>query len=198
MFDEFAALTAGTAADCSGVTYDRLNRALAVRWPAPDEESTGGYRYHEAVSVGDGDDAVANDPDASDSAASDAGDGASWSFPTASGNAQFSTGRQAPLPEPVDGAYPLTLTAAREPDAYNTGVRSRRGDAGELVARIHPATVAARADAVRDGRVAVASRRGTATATVERDAAIPEGLVWLPIHHPSTNRLTLSVVDPPD
>jgi len=178
VFDEFAALTAGTAADCSGVTYDRLDRTLAVRWPAPTEASAGGYRYYEAEGAGDG------------------GASASWSFPTASGNAQFSTGRQSSLPEPVGDAYPLTLTTAREPAAYNTGVRSRDGDAGELVARIHPETVAGHADAVRDGRVAVASRRGTATATVARDAAVPEGTVWLPIHHPSTNRLTLSAVDP--
>jgi assimilatory nitrate reductase catalytic subunit len=194
VFDEFAALTAGTPADCSGVTYDRLDRSLAVRWPAPDEGTAGGYRYVEAASPADGDaaDAAGDADPATDAERA----GASWSFPTGSGNAQFSTGRQAPLPEPTGNGYPLTLTTAREPDAYNTGVRSRGGDAGGLVARINPETVAAHAAAVRDGRVAVASRRGTATATVARDAAVPEGMVWLPIHHPSTNRLTLSAVDP--
>jgi len=193
VFDEFAALTAGTPADCSGVTYDRLDRTLAVRWPASDEASAGGYRYYEPGAVGGEDE---TDPDASVPAADDEGSGGSWSFPTASGNAQFSTGQQSPLPEPVGDAYPLTLTTARRPEAYNTGVRSRGGDAGELVARVHPETAAAHADAVRDGRVAVASRRGTATATVARDAAVAEGMVWLPIHHPSTNELTLSAVDP--
>ena len=28
------------------------------------------------------------------------------------------------------------------------------------------------------------------------DAAIPEGMVWLPVHHPATNRLTIPVTDP--
>jgi len=168
VFDEFAALTEGTVADCAGLSYERLEEDVAVRWPAPDERSSGGYRYHE---------------------------GGSWSFPTASGKAQFSTGRQASLPEPVDDDYPLTLTTAREADGYNTGVRSRDGTTGELVARIHPATVVRAVDADAD-RVTVTSRRGRVTARVDRDEGVPEGMVWLPIHHPATNRLTLADRDP--
>jgi assimilatory nitrate reductase catalytic subunit len=33
-------------------------------------------------------------------------------------------------------------------------------------------------------------------AVVDRDEAVPAGLVWLPIHHPTTNRLTLPDRDP--
>jgi assimilatory nitrate reductase catalytic subunit len=171
VFDEFAALTAGTAADCSGISYDRLDAAHAVRWPAPDETSSGGYRYY------------------------DGADDESWSFPTATGNAKFSTGRQAPLPEPVDEEYDLVLTTAREADGYNTGVRSRGGEPGDLVARIHPDTVDARLEGDGD-RVTVASRRASVTARVDRDEGVPRGMVWLPIHHPETNRLTLSERDP--
>ncbi|MDS0278897.1 molybdopterin-dependent oxidoreductase [Halomicroarcula sp. S1AR25-4] len=174
VFDEFAALTEGTVADCSGITYDRLDEAHAVRWPAPDEESAGGYRYYET----------------------EAGGAESWAFPTASGNAQFSTGRQGDLPEPTDDDYPLTLTTAREADGYNTGVRSRGGAAGDLVARLHPETVAAHADRVVDDRLTVTSRRGSATVLVDEDEGVPRGMVWLPIHHPATNRLTLSERDP--
>lgn len=169
VFDEFTALTAGTAADCSGITYERLEEAHAVRWPAPDETSAGGYRYY---------------------------DDGSWSFPTETGNAQFSTGRQASLPEPVDDEFDLVLTTAREADGYNTGVRSRGGSSGELVARIHPDTVDAAVGAVDDNRVTISSRRGTVAAHVNRDEGIPRGMVWLPIHHPATNRLTLSDRDP--
>ena len=168
-FAEFAALTAGTVADCSGITYDRLDDALAVRWPAPDAESAGGYRYH---------------------------DDGSWSFPTPTGRAQFSTAGQEPLPEPTDGAYPLTLTTARAADGYNTGVRSRGGEAGPLTARLHPDTVADHAAGVEAGRLAVESRRGSVTVTIDRDEGVPEGMVWLPIHHPATNRLTLPDTDP--
>jgi len=174
VFDEFAGLTEGTVADCSGITYDRLEEAHAVRWPATDADSSGGYRYYEPET--------------------DAPGGESWSFPTATGNAQFSTGRQDELPEPVDEEYPLTLTTAREADGYNTGVRSRGGAAGELVARIHPDTV--ERHAAQDGQLTVASRRGSATARVDEDEGVPRGMVWLPIHHPATNRLTLSDRDP--
>jgi assimilatory nitrate reductase catalytic subunit len=176
VFDEFAALTEGTVADCSGISYERLEAGHAVRWPAPDEDSSGGYRYYED-----------SEPDA---------DGESWSFPTATGNAQFSTGRQRALPEPTDDSYPLTLTTAREADGYNTGVRSRGGQTGELVARIHPNTVELHADHVVRERLNVVSRRGDATVRIDRDEGVPRGMVWLPIHHPATNRLTLSEVDP--
>ncbi len=169
VFDEFTALTAGTAADCSGITYERLEEAHAVRWPAPDETSAGGYRYYEDES---------------------------WAFPTETGNAQFSTGRQASLPEPVDDEFDLVLTTAREADGYNTGVRSRGGSSGELVARIHPDTVDASVDTREDNRVTITSRRGSVTAYVDRDEGIPRGMVWLPIHRPATNRLTLSDRDP--
>ena len=172
IFEEFTALTEGTVADCSGITYDRLEDVHAVRWPAPDEDSAGGYRYYEG------------------------GDEESWSFPTGTGRAQFSTGRQRALPEPADDEYPLTLTTAREADGYNTGVRSRGGEAGPLVARIHPETVEEHSGLVADDRLAVATRRGSVTVDIDRDEGVPRGMVWLPIHHPATNRLTLSERDP--
>ncbi len=173
VFEEFAALTAGTIADCSGITYDILDDVHAVRWPAPDAGSGGGYRYYE-----------------------ESHDGETWSFPTATGTARFSTGRQRPLPEPTDGSYPLTLTTARAADGYNTGVRSRGGESGELRARIHPDTIAAHDDAFVDDLISIVSRRASVTATVAPDEAVPRELIWLPIHHPSTNRLTLSERDP--
>jgi assimilatory nitrate reductase catalytic subunit len=178
VFDEFRALTAGTKADLSGISYDRLEEEKAVRWPAPDDDSQGGYRYYEG-----GDDA--------DGAAAE-----SWTFATPSGKAHFSTGRQDDLPEPVDEAYPLTLTTARESDGYNTGIRSRSvDDPGPVVARINPET-AEGSDAIEDGATVVESRRDAVQASVEQDPAVPEGMVWLPIHHPSTNRLTVDALDP--
>jgi len=174
VFDELAGMTAGTVADMSGISYDRLDEEKAVRWPAPDADSGGGYRYYERE-----DDR-----------------GESWSFPTPSGKAQFSTGQQGELPEPADEEYPLTLTTAREPDGYNTGIRSRSvEDPGPVRARINPQTIA-EYDAVDDGTTVVVSRRGGAEAAVEPDPAVPEGLVWLPIHHPATNRLTIDALDP--
>jgi len=226
IFDEFTALTAGTLGDCSGISYDRLEEELAVRWPAPDAESSTDYRYFEAAE----DTAVSED-----ATPASAGD---WSFPTPSGRARFAGGTGRELPEPVDDEYPLTLTTAREADGYNTGVRSRESpdDPEPLVARVHPATVEAElgiagtdavetdpaspgpvridaasldavgvdtdefADATDDDagivEVQIESRRGNVAARIDPDEAIPEGVVWLPIHHPDTNDLTIPAVDP--
>jgi assimilatory nitrate reductase catalytic subunit len=173
IFDELTALTEGTLADCSGISYERLEDELAVRWPAPDEDAHAGYRYY-------------NNGD--------------WSFPTPSGKARFANGTGRELPEPPDEEYPLTLTTAREKDGYNTGVRSRDSpdEPGDLVARVHPDTIASKLNPFDDGspQVRLESRRGSVTATVESDPAIPEGVVWLPIHHPKTNDLTIPAADP--
>jgi assimilatory nitrate reductase catalytic subunit len=184
VFDEFAALTAGTDADCSGISHARLDEELAVRWPAPDAETSAGYRYCGA------DDADAVAPD-------------DWSFPTPSGRARFSDGEGRPLPEPTDEAYPLLLTTARRADGYNTGVRSRESPAepGPLVARVHPDTLDDHRDVVEpneadDLLVRIASRRGAAIAHVTADDAVPPDVVWLPIHHPATNDLTHPATDP--
>ena len=176
VFDEFVALTAGTPADCSGLSYARLDDELAVRWPAPDPDTAGGYRYYDAET-------------------------GSWSFPTSSGDAQFSTLDGDPLPEPTDADYPLTLTTARGPDDYNTAVRSRDGDSSSpVVARVSPETLETYRDAVESGSegtwTTLDSRRASVTVRVAADDAVPRGLVWLPIHHPATNRLTSPAVDP--
>ncbi len=182
VFDELASLTAGTAADLSGVSYDRLREERAVRWPAPSADSAGGYRYYEA------------------------GD---WSFRTPSGRARFSTGTHTGVPEPPNESYPLTLTTGREPDGYNTGIRSRETDPTPAVtARVNPDTIATEneaadvgaaveaADVEADAIAHLSSRRGSVPVRVTADDAVPTGLVWLPIHHASTNELTLAATDP--
>ncbi len=168
MIDEFTALTEGTVADCSGITYERLDDSHAVRWPAPDDDSAGGYRYY---------------------------DDESWSFPTSSGRAQFSTGRQGTLPEPTDDDYPLTLTTAREADGYNTGVRSRGGEAGARWPASTPRRLRNTANSSptrhdrRDPSRLCDSRHRPRRGRSPRDGR-------LPIHRPATNRLTLSDRDP--
>jgi len=184
VFEEFAALTAGTPADCSGLSYERLAADRAVRWPAPTADASAGYRYYDG----------ADDTDATES----------WTFPTPSGRVRFSSGEARPPPEPTDDDYPLTLTTARRPNAYNTGVRTRAE--GPPTAQISPATAAAFADALEqpvdeptndERRLAqLRSRRAAVTVRVESDPAIPDGVVWLPIHQPSVNALTTAAVDP--
>ncbi|NGM68491.1 molybdopterin oxidoreductase family protein [Natronolimnobius sp. AArcel1] len=197
VFNELAALTAGTPADLSGISYPRLEAESAVRWPAPAPDVSAGYRYYEGP-----------DYTESDSATETAAGGDSWSFPTPSGCARFSSGTAHPLPESTDDSYPLTLTTGRQPDAYNTGVRTR--ESAPPVARVSPATAAALVDELEHiettgleagddasttyGRVV--SRRASVPVRVDTDEAIPDGIVWLPIHHPGINKLTVSDVDP--
>jgi assimilatory nitrate reductase catalytic subunit len=167
VFEELAALTAGTSADLSGIGYPRLHEEKAVRWPAPDPKSSGGYRYYD-----DGD----------------------WSFETTTGRARFSTATHRGVPEPTNEEYPLTLTTARTADGYNTGVRSRSLDPSSPNARVHPETLES-LDIDGTG-VALASRRSEVPVRIEPDSAVPRGVVWLPIHHPRTNELTLPDTDP--
>ncbi|WP_049806282.1 assimilatory nitrate reductase NasA [Natronorubrum tibetense] len=200
-FEELAALTAGTPADLSGIDYERLEAEVAVRWPVPEPDVSAGYRYYEGP--------LADGGERTDDAGTGAGEAdESWSFPTPSGRAQFSTGEARPLPEPTDEQFPLTLTTGRRPDAYNTGVRTREDD--PPTARVSPATAAALTDELDDWESAadedgaddaakytqVVSRRASVTARVEADESIPDGVVWLPIHHPAVNDLTVSDVDP--
>jgi len=171
VFDEMCALTAGTNADLSGITYERLAAELGVRWPAPDSESEGGYRYYDEES--------------------------GWEFPTESGLARFSTARFAGRAEPPDDEFPLTLTTGRLPDGYNTGVRTRVSVSDDTpVARLHPETIAAHIDVFDRGQTVVVSRRGAVTVDVTPDNAIPLGMVWMDIHNPAVNELTLPEVDP--
>ncbi|TKX68976.1 assimilatory nitrate reductase NasA [Halorubrum sp. SP9] len=169
VFDEMRALTAGTTADLSGISYDRLADELAVRWPAPSADAEGGYRYR---------------------------DGGDWSFETPSGRARFSTAAHAEVPEPVDGEYPLTLTTGRADGVYNTGVRTRDGADGAPTARIHPETIARHLEAFDRGETVIASRRGDVRVAVSANDDVPPGMIWLPIHNGAINELTLSAVDP--
>ena len=170
VFDELTALTAGTAADLSGISYDRLAEELAVRWPAPAEDSHGGYRYHE--------------------------DGGRWQFETESGRARFSAATHSGVPEPLDATYPLVLTTGRCAGVYNTGIRNRADDDTVPDARIHPETIGKCLDAFDRSRTVIESRRDSVTVTVAADDSVPPGMVWVPIHNPAANKLTLPAVDP--
>jgi assimilatory nitrate reductase catalytic subunit len=172
VFEEFAALTRGTVADCSGISYERLDAEHAVRWPAPDAASQGSYRYYEEPA--------------------DDTDDERWSFPTPTGRARFSTATFEGVAEPVSETYPLTLTTARELDGYNTGVRSRSLDPEPVRARINPES----APETAGETLRIESRRGSVPAVLDPDPAVPEGVVWLPIHHPRTNELTTGERDP--
>jgi|GEM_PF-4878190 Uncharacterized anaerobic dehydrogenase len=61
---------------------------------------------------------------------------------------------------------------------------------------MHPETIADNLRAFDRGETVIESRRSAVTVGVAPDAHVPPGLVWLPVHNPAANRLTLSAADP--
>jgi ferredoxin-nitrate reductase len=178
IFDEFAALTAGTACDYSGVSHARLRAEGPLQWPVPAPDHPGTERLYT--------------------------DGR---FATASGRAHFIMVEHDPPVEPPDGDYPLTLTTGRVRDHWHTLTRTgkspalmRRTPEPLLEVNLHDA----RRAGVRDGDfVEITSRRGKAVAQTRVSERIREGTCFLPFHwgrglgfYKAANNLTLAARDP--
>ena len=167
VFDEIRGVTTATAADLSGISYNRLNSDRAVRWPARSGDEEGGYRYY---------------------------DDGNWSFDTDSGRAQFSTSTHTRRPEPVDAEYPLTVTMGRTAGVYGGPRNHSESDEKLPTARINPWTIARQLEAIDRGRTVVKSRRSAVTVTISPSDRVPAGIIWLPTQSGVINDLTLRTV----
>ena len=106
------------------------------------------------------------------------------------------------VPELVDAEFPLVLLTGRGTSAqWHTQSRTaksailRKMHPAELLLEIHP--LDAKALDVRNGEmVSITSRRATIPAKTRVTATIQRGQVFLPMHDPAVNQLTLNVVDP--
>ncbi len=169
VFDELRDLTTGTKADLSGISYNRLDSAQPVRWPARGINDEGNSRYH--------------------------GDG-NWVFDTDTSRAQFSTGTHSRRPEPVDEEYPLTATLGRTAADYGGSREGHPDPDAELpTARMNPETVAQHLDMIDRGRTVISSRRSAVTVSISPTDSVPPGVIWLPTHRGTINDLTLRTVD---
>jgi len=178
VFDELAALTAGTVCDYSGLSHDRLRRDGPLQWPVPAPDHPGTERLYE--------------------------DGR---FPTPNGRARLvAVEHDEPL-EPVDASFPLTLTTGRVRDHWHTLTRTSKSPAlrsrtPEPILEVNLRD--AQRAGIQDGAfVEITSRRGKAVAQCRVSAAIREGTCFLPFHwgrqagfYKSANNLTLSGRDP--
>ena len=108
----------------------------------------------------------------------------------------FATASYDGTPEPTDATYPLVLTTGRRPDAYNTGVRTRDETTAVPTARIHPETAGQYVHLLDRGRTIVESRRASVAVELAPDDSVPTGAIWMDVHHPAVNELTLPAVDP--
>jgi anaerobic selenocysteine-containing dehydrogenase len=178
IFDEFAALTAGTRCDYSGVSHARLRSEGPLQWPLPDPEHGGTARLYT--------------------------DG---QFATPDGRARFIPLAHAEVAEPTDAAFPLTLTTGRVRDHWHTQTRTAWAPAlvartPEPLLEVNVRD--ARRAGLRDGDfVEITSRRGKAVAQCRVSEMIREGTCFLPFHwgrrlgfYKSANNLTLSARDP--
>jgi len=177
IFDEFAALTSGTACDCAGASHARLIEEGPLQWPVPHPEHPGTPgRYMNGR------------------------------FPTGDGRARLLAVEHDPPVEPTDARYPLTLTTGRVRDHWHTLTRTAKSPAltartPEPLLEVHPAD--ARRAGVLDGDfVEITSRRGKAVAQALVSETIREGTCFLPFHwgrhwgfYKAANNLTLSAHD---
>jgi len=178
VFDEFAALTAGTDCDYSGASHARLRRDGPLQWPVPAAAHPGTERLY-----------------------------ADHRFPTTDGRARLvAVEHDEPL-EPVDAGFPLTLTTGRVRDHWHTLTRTMKSP-GLKSRTPEPILEMNLRDAQRAGIqdgdfVEITSRRGKAVAQCRASAATREGTCFLPFHwgrqtgfYKSANNLTLSGRDP--
>lgn len=176
VFQIIKRLSAGRPCDVSGMKdYRSLDEAGGIQWPYP-----------------------AMNPDTAPQRRLFA-DGR---FHHADGRARFVFENPRPSAEDADDKYPfLLLTGRGSASQWHTQTRTAKSDVLRKLAppasslEIHPHDAARLG--IDSGRpVVVESRRGRIRATAFVSASVPRGQLFLPMHDPSTNMLTLSEFDP--
>ncbi len=179
VFNEHRGLTKGTEIDITGLSYALLDEHGPQQWPFPAGSTPGRVRrlYENAC------------------------------FHTDNGRARFVDVGYRPVAEPVDAAYPLSLTTGRLRDQWHT--MTKTCSVPELMQhvpiprlQIHPDDAAARGLGEED-LVRVVSRRGEVCVPLEISRDVRRGTLFLPMHWGEmsagsgrSNSLTLSAVDP--
>ncbi len=184
ILDELRRASAGSVADYSGMTYEKVERQHGVFWPCPSDDDPGTPRLFE--------------PGSWNPVARGAGP---FYFPD--GKARFHVAPYTPPTEEVDAEYPLILTTGRVVSQFLSGTQTRR--IGPLVDQypeprieLHPRL--AERLGIADGDWATAeSRRGTCTLRAMVVTTIRPDTIFIPYHWAgakSANQLTISAQDP--
>ncbi|MBT6277572.1 MAG: formate dehydrogenase subunit alpha [Chromatiales bacterium] len=163
---------AGVMPSFNNITWDRLLRESAVTYPcdAPDKPGN-------AIVFGDG-------------------------YPTASGRARLVPADIIPPDEQPDDQYPMILTTGRQLEHWHTGAMTRRAS---VLDEIEPEPVASLSSAdlrklglTPGDAVRVTTRRGIIELRAKVDAAIPDGVIFIPFCYAeaAANTLTNPALDP--
>ena len=180
IYDEHAALTAGTNIDISGLSYDILKDKKSVQWP-----------YTKKIN-GHGTPRLFTDK----------------IFPTVSRKANIHSFPDANESEQPDEKHPLILTTGRIRDQWHTmsktgKVNKLKQHISESFLEIHPDDAAERK--IGDGElVEVANTRGNVRVKAKLSDDIKKGVCFLPMHWGKVlnsdlnraNNLTNNLVDP--
>jgi assimilatory nitrate reductase catalytic subunit len=181
VFESLKEVSRGQPCDITGIEgYDMLEREGGVQWPLSGSQVSGltSQVRQERRLFEDG------------------------KFFTPDGRARFVFESPRAVPEPVDAQYPFVLLTGRGTSAqWHTETRTaksailRKMHAAELLLDVHPLDAAK--IGLRDGgKVRIVSRRAGITAKARLTATVQRGQVFLPMHDPAVNQLTLNVVDP--
>ena len=179
IFAHMKRLSRGTPCDFSGIEdSEELERRGGVQWPFP------------AAAVFD------RDPDAERRLFADG------KFYHPDGRARFVFEAVAESPEHTSVEYPLALLTGRgSVTQWHTLTRTdrapvlKRSSPDPRYVAVHEDD-AARLDLSTESLVRVRSRRGEATVRLQVSEAVQPGVVFMPMHHPDTNNLTMEAVDP--
>ncbi|MFT4176732.1 MAG: molybdopterin-dependent oxidoreductase [Luteolibacter sp.] len=169
-------LTKDRPCDITGIRgYRHLDEECGIQWPFPDD---GELRAHERRLYEDG------------------------KFYTPNRKAKLLFSPPAEMPEKPDAIYPfLLLTGRGTSSQWHTQSRSGKSDIlrklypAKPYVEIHPAD-AAKLRVGEGEMVTISSRRGSMKAAVYLAPTVQRGQVFLPMHYPEVNGLTLMAVDP--
>jgi assimilatory nitrate reductase catalytic subunit len=170
-------LTRGRPCDITGITgYQMLDEHRGIQWPLP--ENTVVDPRSERRLFEDG------------------------RFFHPDGRACFLFADPTPLPEPTSERFPLTLLTGRGSSSQwhtltRTGKSPLLGKMGCEMPYVEISPMDAAPLGIRhDQLVMIESRRGNMKARAFLTHGIRRGQVFVPMHYPETNRLTLGSVDP--
>lgn len=176
VFQLLKACSKGQPCDITGIQdYAMLDESGGIQWPLPDGLPP---QQQERRLFADG------------------------KFFTPDGRANFVFEAPRPAPEVADEAWPMVLLTGRGTSAqWHTQTRTgksavlRKLYPEAVYIEIHPQD--AKRMGVADGMpVRVESRRGAAQAAAKVTTTVQPGQVFMPMHYPETNLLTLRTVDP--
>jgi assimilatory nitrate reductase catalytic subunit len=174
IFEELCRVSAGSAADYKGVTWERVEAEMGLFWPVPEVGHPGTPRLFE---------------------------GGKFFHPD--GRARFHPIPFRESAEVVDDEYPIWLTTGRVVSQYLSGTQTRRIGAlvnqyPEPLCELHP-RLAERLGVADADLVTVTSRRGEMTLPARVVSTIRPDTVFIPYHWPGTkaaNQLTNRALDP--